>query len=134
MDGIILGRAAFNAISGFDIWPYTKPVIVQSTRLQGGGLPDGVGLARSAPEARAQAARQGWKRAYIDGGAAIRSFLMDGAICDAALSKVLILLGEGTPLFERLGVEIRLRHLRTRMFPSGLVQSQYEVLPPNAVD
>lgn len=137
MDGIIMGRKTFEVISGFDQWPYTKPVIVLSTSLQADELPGDIAsevvIARSVPEARTEAARQGWKRAYIDGGAAIRSFLTEGAMCELVVSQVPILLGEGIPLFAGLNAETRLQHLGTRTFSSGLVQSRYEVSPSHAV-
>jgi hypothetical protein len=38
-----------------------------------------------------------------------------------------VLIGEGVPLFGALPRDIRLRHIATRHYPSGLVQSEYQV-------
>jgi dihydrofolate reductase len=43
------------------------------------------------------------------------------------ITRVPVLIGEGIPLFSTLPQDIRLRHVATRSFPSGLVQSEYEV-------
>jgi dihydrofolate reductase len=45
------------------------------------------------------------------------------------LTRVPVLLGEGIPLFGLLPRDIRLRHVATRAFRSGLVQSEYHVIP-----
>jgi hypothetical protein len=37
--------------------------------------------------------------------------------------------GEGIPLFGSLPHDVRLRHVATRDYPSGLVQSEYQVIP-----
>jgi hypothetical protein len=38
-----------------------------------------------------------------------------------------VLIGDGIPLFGTLQRDIRLRHVATRQYPSGLVQSEYAV-------
>jgi len=38
-----------------------------------------------------------------------------------------VLIGDGIPLFGSLPNDVRLRHVMTRHYPSGLVQSEYEV-------
>src|SRR5690606_26887376 len=86
MDGIIMGRETFELALTFQPWPYDKPMIVLSTRLQLADLPARLSgmlsVARSVPEAQARAAGMGWARAYVDGGATIQSFLRAGAISD----------------------------------------------------
>jgi hypothetical protein len=39
------------------------------------------------------------------------------------------LIGEGIPLFGRVPKDIELRHIGTRQYKSGLVTSEYEVVP-----
>jgi dihydrofolate reductase len=41
------------------------------------------------------------------------------------ITRVPVLIGEGIPLFGRLAGDLRLRHIATRHYPSGLVQSEY---------
>ncbi len=44
------------------------------------------------------------------------------------VTRIPILLGAGKPLFGELPGDIRLRHVRTSDFATGLVQSEYEVV------
>jgi dihydrofolate reductase len=132
VDGIFMGRETFRVALGFDPWPYALPLIVLSTRLEESDLPPTlarqVSIARSVSGALAESAQRGWRRAYVDGGATIRSFLREGAVQDMVITRIPVLLGEGLPLFGSLPGDIALGHQGTRSFPSGLVQSRYEVL------
>jgi len=75
-----------------------------------------------------QLAARGIKHLYIDGGITIQRFLREGAIQRLIITRVPVLIGEGIPLFGSLPRDIRLRHLATRHYPSGLVQSEYQVV------
>ena len=44
------------------------------------------------------------------------------------ITRIPILIGAGIPLFGPLQQDIRLRHVETQSYPSGLVQSEYEVI------
>ena len=70
---------------------------------------------------------QGWKRAYIDGGKIIQSFMREGLIADMTVTIVPILIGEGKRMFGPLDADIDLQLLESNSFPSGLVTSRYEV-------
>ncbi len=56
-----------------------------------------------------------------------RRFLRAGLIDRLVITRVPVLIGEGVPLFGVVPRDIRLRHVRTRDFPSGLVQSEYRI-------
>ena len=45
------------------------------------------------------------------------------------MTRVPVLIGDGIPLFGSLPQDIRLRHVATRSYPSGLVQSEYRLDP-----
>ena len=70
---------------------------------------------------------EGWKRAYVDGGQIIQSFLSDGLIEDMVLTRIPILIGTGLPLFGALPADVKLTHLKTEPYASGFVQSRYAV-------
>jgi dihydrofolate reductase len=70
---------------------------------------------------------KGWKRAYVDGGQLIQSFMKAGLIEDLIITRIPILLGSGRPLFGPLSHDIRLNHIKSTAFPSGLIQSTYRV-------
>jgi hypothetical protein len=44
--------------------------------------------------------------------------------------RIPVLIGKGIPLFGPLEQDIRLRHVATRSYPQGLVQSEYLVEEP----
>jgi dihydrofolate reductase len=132
IDGIVMGRGTWDLVSRFDPWPYDKPVIVLSAQmtqsdiaLQHAGR---VTIWNAPPsEVMRRLADQGWRRAYIDGGKVVQSFLAAGLIADMVVTRIPVLLGDGIPLFGRGVRDIPLIHQRTQSFASGLVQSHYRI-------
>ena len=76
----------------------------------------------------AKLAASGAQHAYIDGGITIQRFLRAGLIQRLIITRVPVLIGEGIPLFGALPHDVRLRHVATKHYQSGLVQTEYEVL------
>ncbi len=131
VDGLVMGRKTFETALGFGGWPFDKPVVVMSRTLAEvpRALQGRVRVSNAAPAGlMAQLGAEGWRRAYVDGGATIRAFLAAGLVRDMILSRVPVVLGRGLPLFGPEAAGIRLRHAGTTAFPSGLVQSRYEVV------
>ena len=58
----------------------------------------------------------------------IQGFLRAGAIQRLIITRVPVVIGEGVPLFGTLPRDIRLDHVATRHYPSGLVQTEYLVI------
>jgi dihydrofolate reductase len=131
VDGTIMGRGTYEKVRSFGSWPFQKPTIVLSRTLSDTLPNDQVGKVRvwncSAPEALDRVAAEGWARAYVDGGQLIQSFLREGLVADMILTRIPVLLGAGLPLFGALPHDLPLRHTGTTSFPSGLVQSRYEI-------
>lgn len=132
VDVVVMGRRTFKKVLTLDPWPYgAKRVVVLSGRpLQ---LPSAVGrtvgqMAGSPAEIVARLAERGATNLYVDGGITIQRFLRAGLVDRLIITRVPVLIGEGIPLFSTLPHDIHLRHAATRSFPSGLVQSEYEVL------
>ncbi|WP_172299283.1 dihydrofolate reductase family protein [Pseudoruegeria sp. HB172150] len=132
MDGLVMGRGTFDVVAGFDPWPYAIPVVVLSSSMQNDDVPealrDKVRVKQGAPrEVMDALGREGWTRAYIDGGKVIQSFLREGLIEDMVISRLPVLIGSGLPLFGAVDGDVRLEHEATRTYPGGMVQSRYGV-------
>jgi len=130
IDGIVMGRGSFEKVQTFSSWPYDRPVIVMSRSLKDvpASLAGKVTIVAQSPEIVMQnLAAQGMRRVYVDGGKIIQSFLRAKLIADMIVTHVPVLLGSGIPLFGEQEADIALRHVSTASFPSGLVQSKYEI-------
>jgi len=116
VDALVIGRNTYETVLGFDEWPYgEKPVFVLSTRALAPAPAEAVVEHLSGDPARivSQLAARGIGHVYVDGGITI--------------PRVPVLIGAGIPLFGVTGRDITLTHVATRHYPSGLVQSEYEV-------
>jgi dihydrofolate reductase len=72
-------------------------------------------------------ARRGARHLYVDGGKTIQGFVEAGCLHQLIITRMPLLLGNGIPFFGPLTHDIRLRHINTRQFANGFVQSTYEV-------
>ena len=131
VDAIVIGRKTFETVLAFDAWPYgSKPVIVLTSTPSAFKPPEGAVcdfMAGSPPEVAERLRARGLTHLYVDGGVTIQRFLAAGLIQRLIITRVPVLLGDGIPLFGPLSQDIRLQHVETRAFPSGLVQSEYTV-------
>jgi dihydrofolate reductase len=132
IDAIVLGRKSFEKVLTFEPWPYgdkrvevlsSRPVDLTAAR---GGVVEQ--MAGAPAEIVAQLAATGARHLYIDGGVTIQGFLRAGLIQRLIITRVPVLIGDGIPLFGSLPQEIRLRHVATRSYSSGLVSSEYQVV------
>ena len=73
-------------------------------------------------------AGRGIRHVYVDGGITIQGFLRAGLVQRVVITRVPVLVGSGIPLFGAIPHDIALRHVATRTYASGLVQSEYEVV------
>ena len=132
VDALVIGRRTFEKVLTFDSWPYaSKPVFVLSTHALA-PAPAGATveqLSGAPAEIVAQLAARAFGHIYVDGGITIQRFLQAGLIQRLIITRIPVLLGNGIPLFGALSADIALRHVSTRQFASGLVQSEYRVIP-----
>jgi dihydrofolate reductase len=131
VDALVIGRKTFETVLTFDAWPYgKKPVVVLSTRPTDLVAPDGAVcemMAGTPHEVVTRLTERGMKHLYIDGGVTIQRFLEAGLIQRLIITRIPVLLGSGMPLFGPLSRDIRLEHVATRSYPSGMVQSEYVI-------
>ena len=133
VDTLVIGRKTFEKVLTLGAWPYgEKRVVVLSSRpvdlsAAHGGVVEQ--MAGSPAEIVSRLAARGAQHLYVDGGITIQRFLRAGLVHRLIITRVPVLIGEGIPLFGSLPRDVRLRHVATRNYPSGLVQSEYAVLP-----
>lgn len=133
IDAIVMGRKTFEQVLAFDKWYYgDKRVVVLSSRsvdlprarARGGVVEE---MAGPPAEIVARLAASGARHLYVDGGITIQEFLRAGLIQRLIISRLPVLIGQGIPLFGALPHDIHLRHVATRTYPGGMVQSEYQV-------
>jgi dihydrofolate reductase len=131
VDAIVIGRKTFETVLTLGPWPYgNKRVVVLSSHpidlsAAVGGLVEQ--MAGPPLQIVSQLAASGARHVYVDGGITIQGFLRAGLIQRLIITRVPVLIGDGIPLFGALPGDIRLRHVATRHYPSGLVSSEYQV-------
>jgi dihydrofolate reductase len=131
VDALVIGRKTFETVVAFPEWPYgDKRVVVLSSRpvdlsTVRGGVVEQMG--GSPAEIVSKLAASGVQNIYVDGGITIQRFLSAGLVHRLIITRVPVLIGEGIPLFGNLPRDLRLRHVATQHYPSGLVKSEYHV-------
>jgi dihydrofolate reductase len=131
VDALVIGRKTFETVLGFDSWPYgDKRVVVLSHQpldlsaavARGGRIEQ---MGGPPAEIVSRLAASGSHHLYVDGGITIQEFLRAGVLQRLIVTRVPVLIGQGIPLFGALPHDVRLRHVATRHYPSGLVQTEY---------
>jgi dihydrofolate reductase len=134
VDAIVIGRKTFETVLTFAAWPYqATPVIVLSSSPSRLKAPAGVAcefMSAGPREVVTRLGARGMGHLYVDGGITIQKFLEEDLIQRMIITRIPVLLGEGVPLFGPLSRDVRLEHVSTRAFASGMVQSEYRVLGP----
>lgn len=131
VDALVIGRKTFETVLAFAAWPYgQKRVAVLSSRpvdfstVRGGIVEQ---MAGPPAEIVSKLAATGAHHLYVDGGITIQQFLRAGLIERIIITRVPVLIGQGISLFGTLPRDIRLLHVVTKHYPSGLVQTEYRL-------
>jgi dihydrofolate reductase len=131
VDALVIGRKTFETVLNFGGWFYgAKPVFALSSRTLAPAPPEAVleRMSGEPAEIMSQLADRGFRRVYVDGGITIQRFLRAGLIQRLIITRVPVLIGEGIPLFGATYRDIALKHVATREYAGGLVQSEYAVV------
>lgn len=135
VDALLFGRHTYDTVLGFGAWPYgTKPVYVLSSNPLAPPRPGAAvrHLSGDPEDVFRQLQSDGVTHVYVDGGVTVQRFLRAGLIHRLIVTRIPVLLGSGIPLFGPTDADIPLRHVGTRTYPSGLVQTEYEVVTRRA--
>lgn len=131
VDVVVIGRMTFETVLTYPAWPYAgKRVVVLSSRaLDLSAVREGVVEQMAGPpgEIVSKLAASGARHLYVDGGITIQRFLRAGLIQRLTITRVPVLIGDGIPLFGTLPRDIRLRHVATQSYSSGLVKTEYHM-------
>jgi dihydrofolate reductase len=130
VDALVIGRKTFETVLTFETWPYgAKPVFALSARPLAPAPLGAVVEQMSGDPADivSQLAARGICHIYVDGGITIQRFLRAGLIQRLIITRIPVLIGSGIPLFGATDRDIALKHIATRQYASGLVQSEYAV-------
>src|SRR5215467_13148307 len=131
VDVIVIGRKTFEVVLTFGAWFYGKKqvVVLSSHPLDFSAVQGGVveQMSGEPAEIARQLKSRGFQHAYIDGGLTIQRFLAAGCVDRLVITRVPVLIGAGVPFFGPVPSDISLRHVATRSYKGGLVQSEYEI-------
>jgi dihydrofolate reductase len=131
VDALVIGRKTFETVLAFPAWPYgRKRVVVLSSRpVDLSAVRGSIVEQMAGPPADiiSKLAASGAHHVYVDGGITIQQFLRAGLIQRIIITRVPVLIGEGIPLFGTLARDIQLRHVATKHYSSGLVQTEYHL-------
>jgi dihydrofolate reductase len=129
IDTIVIGKHTLDVVLSFPSWPYAgKRVVALSHHPI--DVPEGYEgrfehMQGDPAVIVAQLAASGSHRLYIDGGVTIQAFIRAGLVQRMIVTRVPVLIGDGIPLFGAVSHDIRLRHIATQHYASGLVTSEY---------
>lgn len=132
IDTLVIGRKTFETVLAFPDWPYAgKRVAVLSSRpldLSKVREHQVEQMAGEPAEIVARLEASGAKSLYVDGGDTIQRFLRAGLIQRLIITRVPVLIGDGIALFGSLPRDVRLQHVATQAYASGLVKTEYRII------
>lgn len=132
VDALVIGRNTVETVLAFEVWPYgdTRVVVLSHRPVDVSAVRGGVveQMAGTPAEIVSRLAASGAHHLYVDGGITIQEFLRAGLVQRLIVTRVPVLIGDGIPLFGTLPRDVPLRHVATRHYPSGLVQSEYDIV------
>lgn len=130
VDTILMGRKTYDLVKSFGTYPYEGKEAYVFSRSQGGQndrharfISDDPGVFIS--EVKRKSGRDIW---LVGGGQILRAVLEAGQLDLIILTIIPILIGSGIPLFPATKGDHPLRLVRSRAYPNGLVQVEYQVI------
>ena len=129
VNALVMGRNTYDLAISFDAWPYDLPVFVLTHRPIEQAPAKVEPLSGTPHEVSSRLAARGFRHLYVDGGIVVQQWLREGLVQQMILTRLPLLLGGGIPLFGELARDLWWRHVSTRTFANGLVQSTYEAAP-----
>ena len=129
IDALLMGRKTFEVVQSFGFWPYNKPVYVLSNTLHSlqTEYNEKAYLIKGTPkEMLSVLESKGYENIYLDGGKLIQSFLKEDLVDRLTITTMPIILGDGTPLFDSIGKELRWDLVKNEVLNNYAVKSEYK--------
>jgi dihydrofolate reductase len=126
---VLMGRKTYEQVLGFGDWPYGKKKVYVFTRqkepLRSEKNVEFVSgdIGEFARRLKENTDEDIW---LVGGSQLIKVFLEENLVQDFIVFVVPIIIGNGMPLFDRIGKEIRLRTGKVERYENGLVRVDYE--------
>ncbi|WP_299356208.1 dihydrofolate reductase family protein [uncultured Shimia sp.] len=135
VDCMIMGRKCMDIISSFDLspeqWPYgALKIVVLSNTVQTppDNLKDKVKMySGDLTVLLDELERDGYRSAYIDGGATIQNFINLGRLNEITITQMPILIGDGAPLFGSTLGDVDLIDAQAVVCPNDYIQFRYRI-------
>lgn len=129
VDGLVMGRGTYAFVEAHGSWPYDDLAVVMTADPPAEPLADSIRFTDASPaEVVAGLEGEGVRHVWMVGGGRLaRSFLDAGLLDRLIVSTVPVVLGGGIPLFAP-GPPASLRLVELQEYPTGLIQSVYDVI------
>ena len=131
VDALVMGRKTFEQVVSFGQWPYGKtPVVVLSHHPLKipSHLSETVSCSSESPRALLERlSAEGADHVYVDGGKTIHGFQKESLIDEITITRIPVAIGDGIPLFDPAGEDVKLTHLHTTVYDFGFLQTTYRV-------
>ncbi|CAH6818351.1 Dihydrofolate reductase homolog [Vibrio chagasii] len=135
VDCLIMGRKCMEMISSMDLtpdqWPYgdTRVIVLSHTvKKAPENVRDHIEMYSGDLQALiSKLESEGYRHAYIDGGATIQAFINLQLIDEITITRAPVLLGEGIPLFGKTIKDIKLEQAQATAFANDFIQVKYTV-------
>jgi dihydrofolate reductase len=122
VQALVLGRRTWEQVDGFAAWPYGERRVVVLTHRPLPARHGETAYAGALAPLLETLAAWGVKRAYVDGGAAVRQALAERVLDELTVSWLPVTIGRGRPLFGPEVPPASWRLHASRAFDSGVVQ------------
>ncbi|TGM03219.1 dihydrofolate reductase family protein [Leptospira jelokensis] len=131
IDCIVMGRITFDTVKQFEPYPFERVPVVVVTNNPNYQIESKHQISifnRPLWELTQFLETKGYQNVYVDGGKLIQSLLKESMLDAITITQIPILLGSGIPLFGETDRVIELKHRKTKSFPNGFVQNEYEIV------
>lgn len=124
-DALVLGRNTYDAVAQFNEWPFEGKLVYVLTQRPLNSEYGERAVQGKLEEVLRTVQASGANTLYLDGGEVVRQALQADLVDELVLSWVPVVLGSGVRLFADGLPASRWRLVRSRSFPSGMVQASY---------